>query len=266
MKIIVCVKQIPDPEQFVAKINPETKTLIREGFSGVINSFDGYALEMAVRLKESVEGSTVAVLAMSAPNAKSMLQICLSVGADKAFLVTGAAGSDTMGTSLVLSRAIRKIEEEDGPFDAIFCGRQATDGYTGFVGPELAERLNLAQVTFVTDISAQGQLLKAKRENNNGFEIIETAMPALFTVTKTDYEPRFPTVRSRLASLKAPIHNMDLAGLGIDADLVGLKGAKVEVTNVSEPEQKRAGIIITVEDPGAAAAQLGKILNEKNLI
>ncbi|MDR2007309.1 MAG: electron transfer flavoprotein subunit beta/FixA family protein [Acidaminococcales bacterium] len=266
MKIIVCVKQIPDPEQFVAKINPETKTLIRAGFPGVINSFDGYALEMAVRLKESVEGSTVSVLAMSTPDAKSMLQICLSVGADKAFLVTGPSGSDTMGTSLILARAIRKIEEEDGPFDAIFCGRQTTDGYTGFVGPALAERLALPQVTFVTDISAQEQLLQAKRENNNGFEIIEVAAPALFTVTKTDYEPRFPTVRSRLASLKAPVHNLDLAGLGVDADTVGLKGAKVEVVSVSEPEQKRAGVIITVEDPGEAAAQLGKLLNEKNLV
>lgn len=266
MRIIVCVKQIPDPEQFVAKINPETKTLIREGFAGVINSFDGFALEMAVRLKESVGDSTVTVLALSTPNAKSMLQICLSVGADKAYLSTGVSGSDTMGTSLILARAIRSIEEEDGPFDVIFCGKQATDGYTGFVGPALAERLGIPQVTCITDVAAKGQILKAKRENNNGFEIVETPVPSLFTVTKTDYEPRFPTVRSRLASLKAPVHNIDFAMLGIEADTVGLKGAKVEVVSVSEPERKRAGVVITIEDPQEAAVQLGKLLNEKNLV
>ena len=140
MNILVCIKQVPDTTEI--KIDPVTNTLIRDGVPSIVNPFDAYALEMALRLKDQ-QDATVIVMSMGPPQAKSALKECLAVGADKAYLVSDRAfgGSDTLATSYILSRAIRAVEEKTGKFDLIFCGKQAIDGDTAQVGPEIAEQL-----------------------------------------------------------------------------------------------------------------------------
>ena len=152
MHILVCIKQVPDTTEI--KIDPVTKTLIREGVPSIVNPFDAFALELAVRLKEK-NGGRVTVVSMGPNQAEVALRECLSVGADEAYLVTDRAfgGSDTLATSYILANAIKKI----GSFDIIFCGKQAIDGDTGQVGPEIAECLDIAQVTYAFDVDYDGE-------------------------------------------------------------------------------------------------------------
>lgn len=170
MNILVCVKQVPDTTEI--KIDPVTNTLIRAGVPSIVNPFDAYALEVAVRLKESV-GGKVTVVSMGPEQAKNALKECLAVGADQAYLVSGRefGGSDTLATSYVLSCAVRALEEKEGaPFDLIFCGKQAIDGDTGQVGPELAEHLDCAQITYASDAVLEDGKLKVKRESDEGYD------------------------------------------------------------------------------------------------
>lgn len=152
MNILVCVKQVPDTTEI--KIDPVKKTLIREGVPSIVNPHDTYALENAARIKDKDPDSRIYVLSMGPEQAKSALRDCLSIAADKAFLVTDRAfgGSDTLATSYILSEAIRYVEKQEGiQFDAIFCGKQAIDGDTAQVGPEIAEHLGLPQVTYALE-------------------------------------------------------------------------------------------------------------------
>lgn len=180
MNILVCVKQVPDTTEI--KINYETNTLIREGVPSIVNPFDAYALEIAVRIKEK-HGGTVTVLSMGPEQAKAALKECLSVGADNAYLLSDRAfgGSDTLATSYILSSAIKSL----GEFDLILCGKQAIDGDTAQVGPEIAEHLGLPQVTYVLDADISEDKLSVKKETETGYEMIETSMPAVLTVVKT---------------------------------------------------------------------------------
>ncbi len=267
MNVLVCLKQIPNLDETEAQMNAETLTVVREGVPVMKNSFDENALEMAVRLKEA-SGGTVTVLTMGPAQVKSALQEAASVGADKLYQLTddAFAGSDSYATSYVLSKAIAHIEAAEGKFDIIFCGKEATDGYTGQVGPEVAERLGLPQITFVTDINVDGTTVKATRENNDAHEVVEVSAPVLLTVSKTEYEPRFPNIKSKLASLKAKINVIGASDIGVGADDAGLSGSLVKVLTSYKPERKKEGIIIKAETPEEAAEQLGALLNDRNII
>jgi electron transfer flavoprotein beta subunit len=265
MNVLVCLKQIPNLEETEAKMNAET--LVREGRPVMKNSFDENALEMAVRLKEAT-GGTVSVLTMGPAQVKGALQEAHSVGANKLYQLTDAAfaGSDAAATAVILSKAIAHIEASEGKFDIIFCGKEATDGATASVGPAVAEHLGLPQITFVSDIKVEGSAVKATRENNDGHEVIEANTPVLLTVSKTEYELRFPNVKSKLASLKAKIDTFSAGDIGVDAGKVGLGNAVVKVLESYKPERKKEGIIIKAETPEEAAEKLGALLNDRNII
>ena len=164
MNILVCVKQVPDTTEI--KIDPVKNTLVREGVPSIVNPFDGYALEAAARIKDKDPSTKIVVVSMGPEQAKNALKECLAIAADKAYLVSGRAfgGSDTLATSYILSNAVGKLEELEGKFDAIFCGKQAIDGDTAQVGPELAEHLGYPQVTYGLEAEVDGDIIITRRQ------------------------------------------------------------------------------------------------------
>jgi len=262
LNILVCVKQVPDTTNI--KIDPVTNTLIREGVPSIVNPFDAYALEQAVGLKEK-HGGSVTVVSMGPPQAKAALKECLSKGADKAYLMTDRAvgGSDTLATSYILSCVVRKL----GPFDVVFCGRQAIDGDTGQVGPEMAQHLGVPQIAYATDVDYQDGELRVRREVDDGWEVIGTAAPAVITVNKTDREPRMATLWSLLAANRAEIQEIHCADVAdMDMSRVGLNGSPTKVRRTFVPDRSKHGVKIEGKSAEGSAKELVGMLSEKHLI
>jgi len=261
MNILVCVKQVPDTTEI--KIDPHSNTLIRTGVPSILNPFDAYALEMAVRLKEK-NGGTVTAISMGPEQAKNVLKECLSVGADQAFLVSDRifGGSDTLATSYILSAAICKL----GEFDVIFCGKQAIDGDTAQVGPELAEHLDIAQVTYVVEVEATDRILTVLREIDERYEKIETQIPTLLTVNKTAFEPRYPTVKSKLTANRTTINTITSADLDLDLTRIGLKGSPTKVKKTFVPVQRKKGLRIMENSGRQSAIRLVEVLLDAKII
>lgn len=255
MKIIVCIKQVPDTTD--VKINPETNTLVREGVASIVNPFDMYAIEEGVRLRERFGGETT-VLTMGPPQAKEALREALSLGTDKAIHLSDRAfaGSDTWATSLVLAKAIEKI----GDYDLIICGKQASDGDTAQVGPGIAAHLDLPQATYVRRIDSihldtEPKIMVVERLLEEGYEIVELKLPALITVVKELNEPRMPSLRGKMNARKADIPTWSNADLGIDTTQIGLDGSPTRVVKIFTPPQKEGGKIFK-DEPEEAVAQL----------
>ncbi|HDH99543.1 MAG TPA: electron transfer flavoprotein beta subunit/FixA family protein, partial [Firmicutes bacterium] len=179
MDIVVCIKQVPETTE--VKIDPQTKTLVREGIPGIVNPFDMYAIEEGLRLKERY-GGKVKVLTMGPPQAEDALREALAMGADEAVLLSdkALAGSDTLATSYALSMAVRKLG-----YDLVICGKQAVDGDTAQVGPEMAEHLGVPFVAWVRKVEevSDGKI-KVQRLMDDGYEVLEMPLPALITVVK----------------------------------------------------------------------------------
>ena len=259
MNLLVCIKQVPDTTEI--RIDPETNTLIRAGVPSIVNPFDAYALETAARIKDE-RGGRITVMTMGPPQAKEALIECLGVGADKAYLVSDRVfgGSDTLATSYILSGAIRAVEAKEGPFDVIFCGKQAIDGDTAQVGPEIAEHLDRPQVTYAVEVTAGGSGIVVKRENDDGYALIEMQTPCLVTVTKPAFEPRLPTIKSKLAAKKAEIVGITSEDVELDLSQCGLKGSPTKVKKTFTPQVKKGGLRITEEDDAAAGKKLAELL------
>ena len=266
MNILVCIKQVPDTTEI--KIDPVKHTLIREGVPSIVNPFDACALEMAVRLKEK-EGGKVIVISMGPAQAKNALKECLAVGADQAFLVTDRAfgGSDTLATSYILSCAIKKVAELEGGFDAIFCGKQAIDGDTAQVGPEIAEHLGLPQVTYALEAELTNDGLTILKECEDANQKIAVSLPCLVTFTKPSFDPRYPTIKRKLAANRAeiPVLGED-AFPDIDKTRIGLKGSPTHVKKSFVPPRKQGGVMIKEESNTASAQKLVAMLSEAHLI
>jgi len=265
MNLLVCIKQVPDTTEI--RIDPETNTLIRAGVPSIVNPFDAYALEAAARIKDE-KGGQIVVMTMGPPQAKEALIECLGVGADKAYLVSDRVfgGSDTLATSYILSGAIRAVEAKEGPFDVIFCGKQAIDGDTAQVGPEIAEHLDIPQVTYAVEVTAGEATVVAKRENDDGYALIEMAMPCLVTVTKPAFEPRLPTIKTKMAAKRAEIGAITSADVELDATQIGLKGSPTKVKKTFTPEVKKGGLRITEENGAAAGKKLVGMLIDAKVI
>ena len=261
MKILVCVKQVPDTTEI--KIDPVTNTLIRTGVPSILNPFDAYAVEQALRLKEQTGGHVTAVT-MGLPQAGEILRQALAMGADDAYLVTDRpfGGSDTLATSYILAAAARKL----GPFDVIFCGKQAIDGDTGQVGPEMAEHLNLAQVTYVSQVKAEGETLEVIREGGSHREILRVKTPVVLTVVKNEQEPRFETIRNRLAANRYELGILNRASLPVEDDRIGLKGSATRVKRTFTPERHAECVWIDGETPKERAHALIDALNRAHVI
>jgi len=243
MNIIVCIKQVPETTE--VKINPQTNTLIREGVKSIINPFDMYALEEAVRLKEKFGGSTT-VITMGPPQADAALREAIALGIDEGVLVSDRAfaGSDTWATSYTLSCAIKKIAD----FDLILCGKQACDGDTAQVGPGISTHLNIPQVTYVKKIEeVKDQVMRVERMMEEGYEIIETPLPALLTVVKEINEPRLPSLKGLMRAKQAKITHWTAKDLTLDSRYLGLEGSPTRVVKIFTPPPRTGGQMLQGE-------------------
>lgn len=236
MKIIVTIKQVPDTTEI--KIDPETNTLIREGVESIVNPFDLHAVEEALKIKENLGCGEVIAISMGPPQAKDALKEVIAMGVDKAYLLSAKefAGADTLATSYTLSVAIRKL----GDYDLIISGKQAIDGDTAQVGPGLAGHLDIPQVAYVKKIERiDKKSVRVQRMTEEGYEIIETPLPALLTVLKDINLPRLPTLRGKLISKKTEIPVLTPQDIGADLDRIGLPGSPTQVIKIFSPDVKK---------------------------
>ncbi len=241
MKIIVCVKQVPDAKD--VRLDPETNTLSREGVESIMNPYDQHALEEAVRLKEELGGEVI-VLTMGPPQAEDVLRQAISCGADSAILVSDRAfaGADTWATSYTLEHAVKKI----GDFDLIICGKQAIDGDTAQVGPGLATRLAVPYLTCVQKIrEATSDGLVVERMMDDGYDILGVNYPALLTVVKNINEPRVPSLKGKMKAKKVEIVMWSSQDIGADPRCVGLPGSPTQVVNVFPPPPRGERAVLT---------------------
>ena len=243
MNIVVCLKQVPGTTD--VKIDPNTNTLIRQGIENIINPFDTYAIEEAVRLKEK-HGGKVTVITMGPPQADAALREAVSLSADEAILLSDRAfaGADTWATANTLAKSILKL----GKYDLIICGRQTIDGDTGQVGPEMAEMLKIPFIAYVSKIEEiKENYLRVSRMVEEGHEVIETTLPAVITVAKEINVPRLPSLRSIIKSKSAVIPVWGAAELGVEPAKVGLAGSYTKVTKVFYPDRTRKTAVLQGE-------------------
>jgi electron transfer flavoprotein beta subunit len=256
MNIVVCIKQVPDTTD--VRIDPETNTLIREGVDSILNPFDRYAVEEAIRIKEKTGAKTIA-LSMGPPQSKAVLAEAISMGIDQAVHLSDRAfaGSDTWSTSLVLAKAVKRLsgileDEGKGPVDLIICGKQASDGDTAQVGPGIATHLDFPQATYVRkidslNIDSEPKFIVLERLVEEGFEILEVKLPALITVVKEINEPRLPSLRGKMKARKQEIPVWNHKDLEISPEMIGLKGSPTQVIKVFSPPQKIGGKMLKGE-------------------
>ncbi len=226
MRIIVCVKQVPDTKE--VQIDPITGTLVRTGVPSIMNPDDKNALEEALRIKEQQQNVEVVVFSMGPPQADTVLREAYAMGADQCILLTDRAfaGSDTWATSKIISSALKKI----GNYNIIFCGRQAIDGDTAQVGPQVAEFLTIPQITYVEKVEIKGDKVIAHRAVEDGYYQIEAKMPVLLTAIKELNKPRYPSVRGIYDAYREK--NVIVWGLNdidVDRASIGLKGSPTRV-------------------------------------
>lgn len=259
MNIVVCIKQVPDTTE--VRIDPKTNTLIREGVESIINPFDMYAIEEAVKIKERFGGKTT-VITMGPPQAQDALREALAMGIDDAVHLSDRAfaGSDTWATSIILAKAIEKI----GGVNLVICGKQATDGDTAQVGPGIATHNNYPQATYVRRVDSihmdtDPKIMIVERLLEEGYEIVELRLPALITVVKEINEPRLPSLKGKMRARKAEIKIWTNADLGLAEDKIGLKGSPTQVVKIFTPPTKEGGKVFS-GDPEEAVASLVKEL------
>ena len=261
MKIVVCIKQVPDTTE--VKLDPKTGTLIRDGVPSIINPDDKNALEESLRLKDELPDVQVTVLSMGPPQAESALREALAMGADEAILISGRefGGSDTWATSYILAAALKKI----GDYDIIFCGRQAIDGDTAQVGPQIAEKLGIPQITYVQKLTMDGKKVTAHRALEDGYQVIETTTPCLLTAIKELNTPRYLTPAGIFRSYKRAIPVWGVDDLDVDRNKIGLKGSPTNVHRTFSPEPKGQGVMLEGTDRCMACDLITK-LQEKHLL
>lgn len=237
MKIVVCLKQVPDSANI--RLDPVTHTLKREGVAAVVNPFDMHALEAALRLRERAGEGTVIALTMGPPQAEEMLREALRRGADDGILLSDRAfaGSDTYATSYVLAQAIRKISG----VDVVVFGKQASDGDTAQVGPGVATHLDIPQITVVRELVEVGtDALVAERMLEDGSETIRAPYPCALTVVREVGDPRLPSLRRMMSAKHAQLTVWSAADIGADPERCGLKGSPTKVVRVFSPPVREA--------------------------
>ncbi len=254
MKIVVCIKQVPDVAD--VRIDPETNTLVREGVPSIVNPFDMYAIEEAIRLRERF-GGEVKLLTMGPPQAEAALREAISMGADDAVLVSDRAfaGSDTLATSYTLSMAIRKM----GEVDLVICGKQAIDGDTAQVGPGISENLHWGFAAYVRKIEEVGDgAMRLERLMDDGYDLLSVRMPAVITVVKEINEPRLPSLKGKMKAKKLQIPVWNAEEIGANPDRLGLSGSPTKVSKIFTPEFHRKGEILE----GEPEAQVDRLVSE----
>jgi len=234
VKIVVCIKQVPDTAE--VRINPETNTLVRDGVQSIINPYDMHAIEAGLQIRERA-GGTVTAVTMGPPQAEAALRETISMGVDNAVLLTDRAfaGSDTWATAYALSKAIEYLGA-----DVILCGKQAIDGDTAQVGPEIAEFLDMPHVAYVRKIDEIGpHRIVVQRLMDDGFDVIESSLPVLLTVVRELNVPRLPSLKGKMAAKKAEIKRLSAADIKAEESSLGLKGSPTQVRNIFAPDAKK---------------------------
>ncbi len=254
MHIVVCVKMVPDTTQ--VSIDPVTNTLVREGVPFITNPYDTNAVEEAVRFKDKY-GAYVTAVSMGPPNAESVLRKAISIGCDEGILLSDRAfgGADTLATSTVLGLAIKKINEKR-PVDIVLCGKQTIDGDTAQVGPGIARRMDIAQLTLVDEVMSVNQdkkTIKVRRKLEAYHEVIETKLPVMMTVEREINTPRYPTVPGRLDADDINIQVWNNAFLKLDPQTIGLLGSPTQVRRIFAPEREKGEVMMGEGDQKTVA-------------
>jgi len=241
MHIVVCIKQVPDSAQI--RVHPVTNTIMRQGVPAIVNPYDLFALEEALRLKDKF-GGRVTMLCMGPPQAEDALRKCISFGATDAILVTDRAfaGADTLATSYALTAAIKKISQEQA-VDLVFTGKQTIDGDTAQVGPGIAKRLGWNLLTYVSkinEVDLDGRTITVERRAEGGVQRLKTTLPSLITMLEGTNEMRFATMEDMLRAARVPVRkwNKDDAGIE-DITKIGLKGSPTIVSKVFAPKARK---------------------------
>ena len=253
MKIIVCIKQVPDTVH--VRIDEKTGAMVREGVPAVVNPYDFYALEEALRLREA-HGGSVAALTMGPPQAEAVLRDAIALGVDEGYHLSGRefAGGDTLATSYALAKGVEKI----GEYHLVLCGKQAIDGDTAQVGPELAEHLGLPFLGFVRRVrEAHPGRIIVERMTEEGADVVEAPLPAVISVVKEINEPRLPSLKGKMRAKQFKATAWSAADVGADPARIGFAGSPTKVAKVFHPEQRRHGEMLQGE-PAAVAAQLAE--------
>jgi len=261
MKMYVCIKQIPDPNTVVSKLDPNTRRLVRSGVSLVLDPGDESTISAAISLRDTIGNSELTAVSMGPTNTQEAMRRALAMGADRAILVTdpALAGSDALSTARVLAAVLKKEEP-----DLVFCSTESTDGYTGMVPGGIAEFLGLPQLTFAREITIEGQKAVIKRVTQTGYQTVESQLPAVITIASGSFEAIYPTMRGIMGAKKKPFTQLSLADLGIDASEVGEAGARERVMAIGKVEARAAGQVI--KDDGSAAQAIADFLQRYQLL
>jgi electron transfer flavoprotein beta subunit len=262
MRIVVCIKQVPDTNE--VKLDPVTNTLIREGVPGIINHDDKSGIEAALRLREKT-GGTVTVLCMGPPQADTALREALAMGCDEAVLVSGRefGGSDTWATASIISAALAKIG-----YDVVITGRQAIDGDTAQVGPQIAETIGVPQVSYVEELNVEGDKLVVKRQFEDRYHIIEVKPPCLLTALSELAEPRYMHVGGIVDAYQKEVRVLGFDDLKdrLNPDFIGLKGSPTNVVKSFTKQAKGAGTILSDVSADEAVAAIIQKMEERHII
>lgn len=260
MNIVVCIKQVPDTTE--VKIDPKTGTLIREGVPSIMNPDDKGGLELALRLKDEF-GAKVTVITMGLPQAEAILRESIAMGADRAILLTDRklGGADTLATSYALSGALKELG-----YDLVITGRQAIDGDTAQVGPELAEHLDIPQVTYLEDCKFDGnKTLTIKKQLEDGYQMVQVDMPCLVSVLASSYKPRYMTVSGIVECYDKEIEIWNVDNIKVEEEKLGKKGSPTNVKKSFAKAVKGQGEVFEVETEEAVNLIINK-LKEKHII
>lgn len=261
MKIVVCIKQVPNTNE--VKLDPKTGTLIREGVPSIINPDDKAGLEAALRLKDA-QGAHVTVLSMGPPQADTALREALAMGADEAILVTDRAfgGADTWATAHTIAAALKTLD-----YDLIITGRQAIDGDTAQVGPQIAENLNLTNISYAEDIKVEGEYVIVKRQFEDRYHIVKAKMPCLITALSELNKPRYMTPGGIFTAYREKtVKTLTRKDLDVADDSIGLKGSPTHVVKTFTKSAKAAGTVVNNLNPQEAAEYMLEKLKEKFII
>ncbi len=266
MKIVVCVKQVPEADKVA--IDPETGTLIRDGVASILNPFCEYALDEAVKLKQSLADEDVEVIAISMgpPQAKMALYRCLELGADKAYLLSDRkfAGSDVWATSTAIKEGIKNIAPD---YDLIITGKQAIDGDTAQVPAEVAEQLGIPQITYGLETKVENKKIIVKRETERGYQWVEARLPALVTMSRGAPIRRMASIKDLIESRSKTMEVRSADDLGVDENQVGLKASPTQVDKIFPPKSKKGGEIIDgTKNPSEAAQKIYELLIERKFL
>ncbi|MGC5536391.1 electron transfer flavoprotein subunit beta/FixA family protein [Streptomyces sp. SR-10] len=259
LRIVVCVKYVPDAtgdRRFADDL-----TLDREDVDGLLSELDEYAVEQALQIADGADDAEITVVTVGPEDAKDALRKALSMGADRAVHVEDddLHGSDVMGTSLVLAKAVEKAG-----YDLVICGMASTDGVMGVLPALLAERLGVPQVTLLSEVAVDGGVVTGRRDGDTASEQLQASLPAVVSVTDQSGEARYPSFKGIMAAKKKPVESLDLDDLGLDADEVGLAGAWTAVDSATERPARTAGTI--VKDEGEGGRQLAEFLAGQKFI